>query len=231
MDRLIPKSLDIYDIPERPLRFSPSDDPNDFAEEDLDFNFFNNIDANEIDASGLNLYSGELGLFLADKIKDKSIASYSVVNLSKTTPSIPVFRELIQSFRNITHLDTLLLNNNQFPKEAGTVLASLLTSTGLKLRCLYLRDNNIGDQGVAALGKSFSTDISEIKFTIPIPLLSLQVLDLSGNGCGDAGVLSLCRGLVGLSKHACACNRTVSLKVLRLNKNSLGMTIIFPKKF
>ena len=174
----------------------------------------------ELDMSGAAL--GEDGaLLLADSISRNNFSSFVRVNLNVTKLNRQGLEAFIYVAVEFKNLESLSLRGNDLPKEAGISIAKILGAKG-KLRLLDLQDNNIGDVGVAAIAGAFTADLRDITYGSTLSLLTLEVLDLSGNHFGDSAILALCRGLLHFSKHTTSIKRIASLRVLKFNRNNLG---------
>ena len=111
----------------------------------------------------------------------------------------------IQDFLIITQLQGpsksqyLSLGENQIGDEGAKAIGKTL-QTNTSLQFLNLDDNQIGNEGAKAIGKALQTNTS------------LLNLDLSGNQIGNEGAIAIGKGL----------QTNTSLQYLYLNRNQLG---------
>ena len=154
------------------------------------------------------------------------------VNLSSTNLPLRGFEVLLELACQFRDLETIYLRNNALQKEAAMSVAKLLGAKA-KLRILDLGDNFLGDSGVAVLAGALTADLSSSKhyrrFTCVLLLLllanlkffyscfsslvTLTVMDLSSNHCGDSGLMALCRGLMHFAKHLSNLNRYILVHI------------------
>ena len=131
--------------------------------------------------------------------------------------------------KELKSLTVLNIRDNNLRKAAGYVIAKLFGSKG-QIRVFDVQNNSLGDVGVSSIAGGFSSELNNMKLRIPsssssissslmLSKLSLHELDLSGNDIGDVGVIALCDGLKAFVKNAQKVGETVSLKILRLNRN------------
>jgi len=174
----------------------------------------------DLDLSGAIL-DNDMPFFIIDSLSRNNYFQFAHVNLNCTHISSRGFDALVDSIVCFHELRTLTVRDNGLPKEAGMSLAKILGARA-NLQVLDARSNQLGDAGVAAISGAFTADLSDITPSTPISLLSLTVLDLSSNGMGDSGLLSLCRGLSHFGKSSKGIGRSSALQVLRLNHNKIG---------
>jgi hypothetical protein len=175
-----------------------------------------------LDFSGADL-GDDRALFLADAIQSSLQLQPRLrhINLNYTGISASGFDAIVSSAAEMGALESFSCRQNTLPREAGLSVSRLLGSRG-SLAMLDLRENKLGDVGVASIAGAFTTDISETLSTDKVSFLSLCILDISDNNFGDMGVLTLCRGLSQFARHTSALGRLSSLKALRMNKNNIG---------
>ena len=127
--------------------------------------------------------------------------------------------------KEVKHLRTFIIRDNNLKKAAGYVIAKLLGSRG-RISTIDAQNNSLGDVGVSSIAGGFTSEMNVMKLRVPCPTLSLskltlRELDLSGNDITDLGVIALCSGLRAFVKNAHYADKTVSLKILRLSRNRI----------
>ena len=127
--------------------------------------------------------------------------------------------------KEVKHLRTFIIRDNNLKKAAGYVIAKLLGSRG-RISTIDAQNNSLGDVGVSSIAGGFTSEMNVMKLRVPCPTLSLskltlRELDLSGNDITDLGVIALCSGLRAFVKNAHYADKSVSLKILRLSRNRI----------
>ena len=173
-----------------------------------------------LDLSG-HVINADHALLISDWIVSSHLFSFEHVNLNSCKIPQRGFDALVSCAVDFKELTTFSACANEFNREAGFAVSKLLGARG-RLKRLNLSDNRFGDVGIASIAGTFTTDLSDLDGNSIVSMLSLTELDISGNCCGDMGVLALCRGLTQFSRHCAALGRFPSLKIIDLSRNNIG---------
>ena len=207
-----------------PRRFSNQT----FSEEDLNAALEAGCTGSKVlDLSGADLSDADSALFLADALLRNRLFDFENVNLNSTRLNTDGLDTLVTVLLEMPALESFQIRGCGLSKESGSSFSKLLVKSGLKLQSLDIRDNRLGDIGIAAIAGAFASDLSFLPApsssgTATLSILSLRSLDLSGNDLGDMAVLALCRGFTQLARNASAGGRCSQLKSLSLHGNKLG---------
>jgi Leucine-rich repeat (LRR) protein len=179
-------------------------------------------DSHSLDCSGALLDNVKDAAFISDFISTHQFTfEYMNFGCCQLTPeSLDYLLD-----KEVKHLRTFIIRDNNLKKAAGYVIAKLLGSRG-RISTIDAQNNSLGDVGVSSIAGGFTSEMNVMKLRVPCPTLSLsklslRELDLSGNDITDLGVIALCSGLRAFVKNAHYADKTVSLKILRLSRNRI----------
>ena len=183
------------------------------------------VETGDVDFEGYGISSSSSSSSLLTALEKETglqqrVFRFSLKHCSLESAGIEALYGWLSKCAQLRFLD---LSNNNLDSKAGATISHLLSNPGGVLQEIDLQDNQLGDEGVVAIARSFCSNLKEASWNdVSLSLFTLRELDLSHNQVGDAAVLALCKCLLTFAKQSSSVARPSFLKVLRLDRNRLG---------
>eukprot|EP01031_Cornospumella_fuschlensis_P039122 gene39122-47599_t len=190
------------------------------AESEVDLLLTRIIASKHCDLKYYDLAIDETALFLADSLANRPQLVIQSVDITGTRITVKGLQLLVSALIPKRSLQIFTARACMLTKDAAAVLAKLIVAPGC-LKQLDLRDNLLGDNGVAALCAAFNSPQS---IEPSSSVYSLESLDLSANVVSDAGVLAFCRCYLVARKRVSAGGDKVALRLKSLSLNCNKLT-------